>query len=57
MFAGSPELFFYLLVGHALGDSVFQGGDLARLKRRAHNPGLWPIFLFLHGGIHGSLDL
>lgn len=57
------ELFFRLLVGHAVADFALQSGDMARGKRRSYKveppPGqtytpTWPFYLTAHALIHGG---
>jgi hypothetical protein len=50
------DLFFYLLVGHAIADYPLQGNFLAKGKNHTSPlPGFpWQIILFLHALIHAG---
>ena len=51
------EMFFYLLVGHALADYPLQGDFLSKAKNRANPiPGVpWYQGLISHSFIHGGV--
>lgn len=51
------ELFFWLLVGHAVADYALQSPWMAAAKNR-HTPegqGIWKWVLFMHAAIHGGM--
>jgi hypothetical protein len=50
------EMFFWLMVGHAVADYPLQGDFLARAKNhRLPVPGMpWQIALFMHALMHGG---
>lgn len=50
------ELFFWLLVGHALADYAFQSQYMASAKDHTNpeNKGKWPVLLGFHSMIHGG---
>lgn len=51
------ELFFWLLVGHAVADFALQSPYMAAAKSKVspEGVGIWSWVLFMHGLIHGGM--